>query len=319
MPAFSGMTATPTGKGSKPDRPACCMDESRNSTRMAEAAARLDAVAEVPVARPLRLPDTPHQRAVAHDMLLRESSRLSTWIDIGALVGMLMLFSLSFELALWKFATAPIGGDPQALEFVKSAIARDLLIPTLVVRAIIVMLLLRVVIGRRRQTSASIGLERSRLGANVLLGVATTGVAALLSGVTMMSLYWFWPGLWHQMQENAERIMTLVPRLHPIRAALVAITVGVYEELLFRGFLMTRLRRGLGSWTASVVVSTAVFTSLHGMDQTSAALVLITVLSLVFSAVTIWRRSIVPAIVAHTLWDFSQFVYLYYVAGDQWT
>lgn len=313
------MTATPTGKGSKPDRPACCMDESRNSTRIEEAAARLDAVAEVPVARPLRLPDPPRQRATAHHMLLHDSSRFSTWVDIGVVVGMLMLFSLSVELALWKFATAPIGGDSKALETVESDVARVLLVPTLVVRAIIVMLILLVVIGRRRQTSASIGLERSRLGTNVLLGVATTGVAALLAAVTMMCLYWFWPGLGRQMQENAERIMTMVPRLHPIMFALVAITVGVYEELLFRGFLMTRLRRGLGSWTASVVISTAVFTSLHGMDQTPAALVLITVLSLVFSAVTIWRRSIVPAIVAHALWDFSQFVYLYYVAGDLWT
>ena len=313
------MTATPTGKGSEPDRLACCMDESHNSTRAEEVAARLDAAAEVPVARPLRIPDPPSQRATAHDMLLRESSRPSTWIDIGLMVGMLMLFSLTVELALWKFATAPIGGHPQALESQESAVARDLLIPTLAARAIIAVLILWFILRRRGQTSASIGLERSRLGANVLLGVATTGVAALLSAVTMMSLYWFWPGLGRQMQENAERIMVLVPRLHPILFALLAITVGVYEELLFRGFLMTRLRRGLGSWTASVVVSTAVFTSLHGMDQTSAALVLITVLSLVFSAVTIWRRSIVPAIVAHALWDFSQFVYLYYEAGDRWT
>ena len=313
------MTATPTGIGSKPDRPVCCMDESRNSTRIEEAAARLDAAAEVPVARPLRLPDPPRPRATAHDMLLRESSRSAAWLDIGVVVGMLMLFSLSVELAFWHIATAPIGDDPQALETVQSAVARVLLVPTLVVRAIIAVLILWVVIRRRRQTSASIGLERSRLGANVLLGVATTGVAALLAAVTMMSLFWFWPGLGRQMQENAERIMMLVPPLHPIMFVPLAITVGVYEELLFRGFLMTRLRRGLGGWTASVVISTVVFTSLHGMDQTPAALVLITVLSLVFSAVTIWRRSIVPAIVAHALWDFSQFVYLYYAAGDRWT
>ena len=84
----------------------------------------------------------------------------------------------------------------------------------------------------------------------------------------------------------------------------MAATVGVYEELLFRGFLMTRLRRGTGSWTVAVLISTSIFTALHAPDQMPVALVPIAILSLVFSMVTVWRRSLIPAVVAHTLFDF---------------
>ena len=94
--------------------------------------------------------------------------------------------------------------------------------------------------------------------------------------------------------------------------------IGVYEELVFRGFLMTRLRRATGSWTAAVVLSTLVFTGLHALDQLPVALVAITILSLVFSVVTILRRSIIPAIVGHALFDLSQLLILHAQAGDTW-
>jgi len=54
------------------------------------------------------------------------------------------------------------------------------------------------------------------------------------------------------------------------------------------------------------------------MDQVPLALVAVTLLSLVFSVLTIWRRSIVPAIWAHAMFDWSQFMLLYYSAGDAW-
>ena len=90
------------------------------------------------------------------------------------------------------------------------------------------------------------------------------------------------------------------------------VQTGLSEELLFRGFLMTRLRRATGSWFIAVVVTSAVFTVLHAFEQTRGALITIAVLSVFFSVLTVWRRSIVPAMVAHALFDFSQFLFLQY-------
>ena len=61
-----------------------------------------------------------------------------------------------------------------------------------------------------------------------------------------------------------------------------------------------------------------VFVALHALSQAPAAMVMIAILSLIMSVVTIWRRSLVPAMVAHTLFDLSQLAGLYYMAGDQW-
>jgi membrane protease YdiL (CAAX protease family) len=121
------------------------------------------------------------------------------------------------------------------------------------------------------------------------------------------------------MDENVERILELIPNMSLLVFGGVALVIGLYEELLFRGFLMPRLRRWTGSWTIAVLISTALFTALHAFDQTTGALVPIGILSLVFSLVTIWRRSIVPAIIGHFLFDWSQFIGLYVIAGDRWT
>ena len=86
--------------------------------------------------------------------------------------------------------------------------------------------------------------------------------------------------------------------------------VATWEELLFRGFLMTRIRRFAQSWTIAVIASTVAFVLPHALEQTPAAMIPISILSLVLSLVTIWRRSIVPAIVAHALWNVAVFLTL---------
>jgi membrane protease YdiL (CAAX protease family) len=118
--------------------------------------------------------------------------------------------------------------------------------------------------------------------------------------------------------KNADMIMKAVPRVSPALFLFVSLVIGYYEELIFRGILMTRLRRVTGSWALAVIGNSAVFIPLHLMDQAAAALLAVASLSLIFSIVTIWRRSLVPAILAHALFDFTMFVQLYYTAGDQW-
>ena len=107
--------------------------------------------------------------------------------------------------------------------------------------------------------------------------------------------------------------------MSPLGFVLFAILVGTYEELLFRGFLMPRLRRATGSWLLAILLSAAPFVLLHLEDQEPVALAPIAILALAFSVATILRRSIVPAIVAHTLFNLSQFISLAHQAGKEWT
>ncbi len=272
----------------------------------------------IPLARPIG-DGAPMAQPVAQwepdDMLLCGSTRGRALIDL-AVVGLLFVrLGLAGEGLLLILWGVPIGGT----EPVPAAVRRDLLVPTLAMRTAITIALLTGLLLFRREGMRSIGVTRRALGVNLLLGLGTMLAACGLIYPALLILGVAWPGFAEQMQENAGRILEAFPKLGFGGLTAVCATVGVYEELLFRGFLLPRLRRITGSWTLAVLVSTAIFTSLHMIDQTLAAMVAVTILSLIFSVVTIWRRSIIPAIVGHMLFDLSQLVALSYQVGDAWT
>ena len=271
------------------------------------------------MARPITAPYPMAGPRLTDELFLLTSTRGAAWTDLAAVI--LLMFLLEVFMGT---ATAIVVGFPRipqdfGADAGEATLARALLVPTLVVRAAGSILIIAVILRYRRQSVKSVGLGHRKLALNLLIGIGATAVAFGLVVVTSLLLWLAWPELPDQMEENARRILDMVPKLHPLGFAGVAVMIGIYEELLFRGFLMTRLRRASGSWVVAVLISTAIFTALHALDQTPAALVPITILSVVFSVATIWRRSIVPAIIAHTLWNLCQFLYLYAAAEDVWT
>src|SRR5262249_2761170 len=84
----------------------------------------------------------------------------------------------------------------------------------------------------------------------------------------------------------------------------VSILVGIYEEVLFRGFFLSRLRLALGrlgeprGTILAVVITTACF-GLGHFYQGVLGVLQTTVVGLVLAIVAIWRRSIWACIIAH--------------------
>jgi membrane protease YdiL (CAAX protease family) len=86
----------------------------------------------------------------------------------------------------------------------------------------------------------------------------------------------------------------------------IALFAGFYEEVLFRGFVLGRLRVILGDGIArtaiAIALSSALFAAGHGyqgglgLAQTFAA-------GVTLATLAAWRRSIWPSIVAHALID----------------
>lgn len=277
-----------------------------------------DFPAGVPIARPLSfsIPPVPPPRGI--EFLLLDQTRRSAWADIGRLVLLLILMELVIETTVGVILRPLIGFPAEAAESESLELPKAMLMPSLALRAVGVFFLITVLVRGRRQRAPSVGFRGDGRFADVGLGLAILVLTYGLIVAAMLSLCLIWPELGEQMNENAFRIMDLVPNVGPLGFAAIATIIGLYEELLFRGFLMPRLRRATGSWTAAVVLSTVVFTALHAFEQTVAALIVVSILSLIFSLVTIWRRSILPAIVAHLLFNLSQFLGLYYQAGDTW-
>ena len=270
---------------------------------------------DVPLARPVGLTDVPPVRPRADEMLLQEWSRSAAWLDVGILV----VATLAAEWAIGMVIGGFIGGEVLAQDPLDVDLERNLNVACIPLRAFAALATIALIVRWRGQTSRSLGVGRRGLGWNLLIGlISPAAVGCMILGLSL-GLWLLWPGVMRQMTENADRLTDLLPKLHPAGFVALMVVVGIYEEVVFRGFLLPRFRRAMGSWTLAVIFSTALFTSLHAMTQTPVALIHIAILSLTFSIVTIWRRSIVPAVIGHSLYNLSVVFILYVYAGDSWT
>lgn len=269
----------------------------------------------IPLARPAAWTPAPDNAIEIH---LMGESRSAAWGDILLFVVLFISLEIGGEFLMVNVhhglsGTAAGAGAGSDLRMEKA-----LLIPSLVWRAALAVTVIGCIVRRRGGSARSVGMTSRNLALDFLIAIGTALTAGLVISIVMLTLAFVFPAFYAQLQSNGQRIMDKVPRISPAMIALVTLLIGLWEELVFRGFLMPRLRRATGSWAIAVLLSTAVFAALHLIDQVPAALVLVTIMSLMLSLVTIWRRSIVPAVVAHALFDFGMFLQLYYLAGDQW-
>ena len=268
----------------------------------------------IPLARPVSDSPVVATEKPSHEILLCDASRASVWADMGIVILVLVALELISQIGL-TFATGIVDLPDDITD---AEINKVLLLPALPARAALVTVVITVFLYMRRRSLCSVGLTADRVCVNVLLGLCAMGCAYALIIPWAIAAQMLDPEMTQKLNDNAEAIMKLIPRHSPLRFTWLALAIGFYEELFFRGFLLTRLRRALGSWTWATVVTTIVVVLPHLIDQNAIALVPISILSLVFSVVTIWRRSLIPAIVGHWLFNLSQFLGLYYISGDAW-
>jgi membrane protease YdiL (CAAX protease family) len=275
----------------------------------------IPAPGDIPFARVVTAPAVIPPPPDAEPILLLNSTRGGMVLDIAFVIALLILFELLVWFVIRLVLSLPLAFSGE----LDPELVKSLRVPQIVAYTLGSVLIVALILNLRRQPSRSVGLTKERFWLNLLLGLAAVCVAYATIVPTVFVLSHAMPSLFTQLQENTGRLMELFPRLHPLAFVPVMFCVGLWEELVFRGFLMTRLRRLTGSWVVAIILSSAAFTSLHYLDQTIAALVPVAILSLIFSVVTIWRRSIIPAIVGHAVFNLSQVIGLYYMAGDQWT
>jgi membrane protease YdiL (CAAX protease family) len=87
-------------------------------------------------------------------------------------------------------------------------------------------------------------------------------------------------------------------------AYVIAITAGITEEILFRAYAITRLEQlGWGRWAA--IASAIVFATLH-LYQGVVAFFGIAAITVVFTFLYRWKRTLLPLMLAHALYDAVQ-------------
>ncbi len=202
------------------------------------------------------------------------------------------------------FGAAGVGEPPNQWVFI---VGRTIL-------AALLLALLLVVVRRHDQSFASLGLRRDRPIAAILWGiVASVTVLAAIYGV-FSALHAVWPATLDLVRNTRDSNLSRLPKLTMIGVPLLSLVVAIGEELLFRGYLLTRLRALTGSWTLAVLLSAAAFAGLH-FRVGWVAVVMILVPGILLGLWMIWRRDLLTPIVAHLFYDSASLTMLFY---DTW-
>lgn len=213
-----------------------------------------------------------------------------------------LVVALAALLAPFALRAIPLGALPAAYRLSASVVLLGILLGG-------------VAFARARRTGegrlAAFGLTSDRpLLGEVVLGV---GIAAGILGANGLLLLLFsrlQPQAFAQASEARESSIEALAAV-PLPLALgTSLFAGVYEELVFRGFLLGRLRVALPGKTAFVVIGQAfVFAVGHGW-QGPIGVVQSFVVGLLFGALAAWR-GVRVGIAAHATIDAASFVLLH--------
>jgi len=133
------------------------------------------------------------------------------------------------------------------------------------------------------------------IGIGLVVGVGAW-VAVLMVLTTFGLLIW-WIGGADLLPTEPPKVVPWIAALPVLVRLLVSLSAGVVEETFFRGFLQPRV---------GLALSTALFVLAHASYEQPLMLIGITLLSLIYGSLVIWRQNIWPAIAAHTLFDSLQ-------------
>ena len=157
-----------------------------------------------------------------------------------------------------------------------------------------------------------VGLRRSAASLRMLIGGGWRSTRAVAVDVGLGLATWAawsavslaWQAWWGS--DPAASLQSIMPQT-PLEVALwilLSVSAGFSEELVFRGYLQERFQALTGNAAVAVLLQAALFGVSHGY-QGGRRCLRITVYALVFGALTRWRRSLRPGMVAHAWTDLA--------------
>jgi uncharacterized protein len=214
-------------------------------------------------------------------------------------LGLILLLAFAPSLlGLLFIALAPSGGGEAETRLAPSliGIAIDLFIswsPVLVIGYLL---------ARSREGWSGIGLTRFRSG-DLLMGLVLW-VASFVLVLVLAQLF----------QYFGTREVDFLPEGLPlwfrsVQALLIAVTAGVTEEIVVRGYAQTRLEQLRASTATILLLPTVLWAALHVYQGLGAALTIFG-LGLLYAWYFQRTRRLWPLILAHVLFDLTQLVFI---------
>jgi len=172
-------------------------------------------------------------------------------------------------------------------------------VPTIVILWLIV-ILCGLAMWREKSTPASIGLGRIR-GKHLLIAI----VFLFASNIILYPLQFLLSLFGLVSDEILDKLVMQASRMMWWWLAM-SFTAGFCEEIVFRGYLMTRIKAVMRvkSWYAPALIATLAFASGH-LYQGYGGVILIFIYGLMFCWLYIKTKSLWPCILVHFIQDFS--------------
>ena len=248
----------------------------------------------VPVARPVELACAPRPHRFG---------RIPALIDLVLFTLAATTLGILVPVGAWMLHTKDLLPDP----------TQHLLVLQIVL-ALLVCLLVAGMLALRKQPRASIGWTADRFLANTGIGIIIWIGIMLLSMAMALGLFVFWPEGYKDLANNRQTVADILGDITLVQIFALCVVVSIYEEVIFRGFVLNRLRHLIRSNLLAVFFTSLVFGGLH-IYQGPIAVALVFALGMVLGFVVLWRKSLMPAIVAHFLFNTGMLLLLYFDVG----
>jgi len=235
-----------------------------------------------PMARPIRQKLTWLQYLDKSFYRLRQS-RKSALVDLGICLGGSIFLMLIMGLVLESLEV-----DSVSL----SVFIQGLLILLVVFR-----------VNRINGGSTNhLGLSTRKWGMNLVWGITAAVpsyfITIMLSFVVLIiAMLLGWESA-ESMVESQKPMLEILSKISLKMVVPLALFVGVYEEIVFRGFLLGRLVTLTRSLVLACVISAVIFGLLH-FYQGWMGIVKTTIIGFLMALLTVWRGNIWSAIVCH--------------------
>lgn len=180
-----------------------------------------------------------------------------------------------------------------------------------VVRAACVLAFIALLLRGRKLSFASLGVGRAGLELDAIAVVPLAAGAFAVSIATGLAVSAV-TAMFHSKlaeREATARSAVLIDLVGgtPIASFVVAMIVtAAFEEVVFRGFLLPRLRLATGSWGIAIAVSSMAFGVGH-LYEGRVAVLQTTALGVFFSLAFLRRRRLLPVVLAHALFNVGVF------------
>lgn len=152
----------------------------------------------------------------------------------------------------------------------------------------------------------ALGLSGARLTREITLGLGVSVIIVLVA-VVNNTLAGSPPHLRFETSNDSSWSWLLPSVVWSSKLAIKAIIVGIVEEVIHRGWILTFLLSRLGSREWACWISAGVFGLAH-FAQGIQAIALTTVFGYVHGLLYVWRKTLVVTIIFHTVWNFSVWI-----------